>query len=320
MEHHDIVVIGSGFGGSFAAHALAEQGERVVGVERGRWWHPGEFPRRPDELFANVWDPARGRYGLYDLHRFKGLHAVTAAGVGGGSLIYANVQLRKPEHWFTTAIDSRRSADWPVSYDDLAPHYDEVAKLLDPVPFVAPENMVPRAAAFEWAARRQGYEVCSPPLAVRFDPPADGHARPGRQPCTMCGECILGCNFGAKNTLDLTVLEHDLIDVRPHMLVRSITRRGGRYVVRYLDLRSGDGPAISEQRATIHELSCLVLVVAAGSLGSTELLLRSAPGLPALSRALGTRFSPNGDLLTFGSRIGRGAAAQFAGGPADMST
>ncbi len=145
MEFHPTIVIGSGFGGSFTARALAEEGERVLVLERGRRWNPGEFPRRPDELFGNVWDPARGRYGLVDIQRFKGLHAITAAGVGGGSLIYANVQLRKPEGWFTTALDGQRSTNWPVDFGDLDLHYKHVAELLDPVPFVSRPARVPRA-------------------------------------------------------------------------------------------------------------------------------------------------------------------------------
>ena len=152
IEYHDVIVIGSGFGGSFVAHELAERGHHVCVLERGRWWHPGEFPRRPDELFGNVWAPTSGRYGLFDIRAFRGLTALVAAGVGGGSLIYANVMLRKPSSWFSTPVEDGESVDWPISRATLDPFYDRAHTLMDPKPFPYPGSIAPRAAAFEWAA------------------------------------------------------------------------------------------------------------------------------------------------------------------------
>src|SRR5262249_35501865 len=152
------VVIGSGFGGAFAAHALASHGWDVLVLERGRRWELGSFPRRPDQLFGNTWDPARQRYGLYDMRSFRGVDALVAAGVGGGSLIYANVALRKEPDWFSTPTGDGTDTDWPVTYDDLAPYYDRAIRLLRATPFPVQYELA-RRSAFERAAHARGYRV-----------------------------------------------------------------------------------------------------------------------------------------------------------------
>ena len=101
-EHFDAVVVGSGFGGAVAAFRLAEAGvERVLVLERGQPYPPGSFPRTPRGMRENFWDPATGLHGLFDLWSFPHASALVAAGLGGGSLIYANVILRKPEDSFS---------------------------------------------------------------------------------------------------------------------------------------------------------------------------------------------------------------------------
>ncbi len=100
-EHFDAVVVGSGFGGAVAAFRLAEAGvERVLVLERGQPYPPGSFPRTPRGMRENFWDPATGLHGLFDVWSFPHVTALVAAGLGGGSLIYANVILRKPEDSF----------------------------------------------------------------------------------------------------------------------------------------------------------------------------------------------------------------------------
>ena len=97
-ERFDAIVIGSGFGGSVSAYRLAESGLRVCLLERGKPYPPGSFARTPGQMRTNFWDPTRGLYGLFDLWSFHGLNALVSSGLGGGSLIYANVLLRKDEH------------------------------------------------------------------------------------------------------------------------------------------------------------------------------------------------------------------------------
>lgn len=107
----DCIVIGSGFGGAVMACRLAESGRRVLVLERGERYPPGSFPRTPLATSTNVWDPKQRLYGLYDMWSFRKFDAIVSAGLGGGSLIYANVMLRKPEAWFAEKpTDLRRSS------------------------------------------------------------------------------------------------------------------------------------------------------------------------------------------------------------------
>src|SRR3954447_15534370 len=96
-EHYDVIIIGSGFGGSVMAYRLAEAGKRVCVLERGKAYPPGSFPRSPERMRKNFWDPGRGLHGMYNVWSFRHLGALVSSGLGGGSLIYANVLIRKDE-------------------------------------------------------------------------------------------------------------------------------------------------------------------------------------------------------------------------------
>ena len=98
--HFDAVIVGSGFGGSAMAYRLAEAGMSVRVLERGKVYPPGSFPRAPHEMKNNFWDPSEGLYGLFNPWSFDRLGAVVSSGLGGGSLVYANVLIRKDEEWF----------------------------------------------------------------------------------------------------------------------------------------------------------------------------------------------------------------------------
>jgi cholesterol oxidase len=100
MSHYDAIIVGSGFGGSVMAYRLAEAGQRVCVLERGRPYPPGSFTRSPRRARESFWDPERGLTGMYHYWSFRGIDALVSAGLGGGSLIYANVLLRKDERWF----------------------------------------------------------------------------------------------------------------------------------------------------------------------------------------------------------------------------
>ena len=320
MTHFDAIVIGSGFGGSVMAYRLAEAGRRVCLLERGRAYPPGSFSRSPTRARDSFWDPERGRTGMYHYFSFKGIDALVSAGLGGGSLIYANVLLRKDERWFVTEdLDDGGYEHWPVSRADLDPHYDRVEAMVgvQRYPFEhEPYANTPKTIAFKLAAERNGLEWFLPPLAVTFANEGET-PRPGqkieerlrnlhdrdRVTCQLCGECDVGCNFGAKNTLDynyLTHAAHHGAEIRTLCDVRTLEPRdGGGFVVGYADLSDPDGPASGNGRpAPLQTLTCDRLVLSAGTFGTANLLLRNRSAFPRISRKLGTRFCGNGDLLT----------------------
>src|SRR3954454_2393637 len=326
-EHFDVVVVGSGFGGSVVAYRLADAGRRVCVLERGKAYPPGSFPRSPYRMRTNFWDPTEGLYGLFDVWSFKGLDAVVASGLGGGSLIYANVLLRKDEQSFGAdpALDDG-GQPWPVGREDLEPHYERVEAMLRPQPYpvdVVPYDATAKTRAFREAADRVGLRWFAPNLAVTFgnaaQPPARGepivephpnlHGRT-RYTCRLSGECDLGCNYGSKNTLDynyLSAAQRQGADIRTRCEVRALEPLdGGGFRVRYVEyLPELDGepidifdPAVAKQ-----EIECDKLIISCGTLGSVRLLLRNRAAFPPMSKRLGDRFCGNGDLLTFAYRF-----------------
>jgi cholesterol oxidase len=325
--HFDAIVVGSGFGGSVTAYRLAEAGKRVLVLERGKAYPPGSFTRSPYRARESFWHPAKGLLGMYHYWSFKGIDALVSAGLGGGSLIYANVFLRKDERWFVDEdVNDGGYESWPVTRADLEPHYDRVESMigLQRYPFEhEPYASTPKTVAFKEASEQIGLEWFLPPLAVTFG--NEGQApRPGqkieeklrnlhdrdRVTCQLCGECDTGCNFGAKNTLDynyLTHAQHHGADIRVLCDVRTIEPRdGGGYAVGYLSLEDPVGePSRNGRPEPLTRVTCDHLVLSAGTLGTTNLLLRNRSAFPRLSRKLGTRFCGNGDLLTLALNCGQ---------------
>jgi len=323
-EHVDALVIGSGFGGSVTSYRLAEAGLKVLLLERGRSYPPGSFPRSPSAMRTNVWAPREGLRGLFNLRVFRGLDALVSAGLGGGSLIYANVLLRKDERWFVREdLQAGGWEYWPVTRAELDPHYDRVEAMLQPqrYPFEqSPYDKTPKTHAFKRAADQLGLDWMLPPLGVIFANPGEP-AVPGepikeahpnlhgqtRVTCRLTGECDIGCNYGSKNTLDynyLTQAQRLGAELRTDCDVMALEPRPqGGYVAYYVDYRTqADSLAQSGgflPLAALKRVSADRLILAAGTLGSTLLLLRNRSALPQLSARIGTRFCGNGDLMTF---------------------
>ncbi len=345
------LVIGSGFGGAVTACRLAQA--RAVQVadpasdqlpiallERGRRYAREDFPRLrlPDYLTADperltskrVPDLARLFWthdqGLWELRNLGELRVAQAAGLGGGSLIYANVHLRPPASVFRSwpdrcddhcacaaaadGHDQPQDGDRPgppaYSRTGLRPYYDLVADMLDvePLPLEARTRYGKTAAMARVAQSLGGADerFLHPPLAVRFagsaEPLAGGRNRFGREQgdCNGCGNCSIGCQEGAKNTLDLNylALAEDLgVEVRTLCEVQRIATRGELVEVQLIDhLHPGLEPTLFAR----HVFLC------AGAVGSTEILLRSRAtqqrGDPPLGGArLGHAFYANGDNL-----------------------
>jgi cholesterol oxidase len=323
-EQADAVVIGSGFGGAVAAYRLAQAGLSVILLERGGAYPPHSFPRTPAEMSRAFWDPARGRYGMFNVWRFSHCDSVVSSGLGGGSLINANVLMRKDEHWFVQDDPLPRGGyeSWPVTRADLDPHYDEVERMLGATPYpldADPYAATPKTRAMRDAAAELGLPWQLPPLAVSFAPAPGSAPGPGlpivdpgygnlhgrqRTTCRLCGECNIGCNAGAKNSLDHTYLSaarHHGADLRTGHEVRAIRpRAAGGYDVDYIRHApvDGTGPADAAARRS-GTIACGRLVLAAGTYGTSYLLLRNRASFPGLSAALGTRFSGNGDVMSF---------------------
>jgi cholesterol oxidase len=301
-----VVIIGSGFGGAISAARLAESGRfEVILLERGARYGRNEFPRRPDELLEGVWQPSMARTGLYEYESFEParMDVITAAGLGGGSLIYSNVLHEAPDISFR---------HWPGGYTRarLKPYYDRVLDEMEARPYPIAEpgpyygilrtRAMQRAAARLWRdpLGKPAVKLELPPLAVRFGPRVEEEA-PNREgvlqtTCRLCGECNFGCNTQAKNTLDLNYLARAQrlgCEVRTHAEVIGIEPwEGAGYKVLYRDPR-GKNP--------VETLHANRVILAGGALNSPRLLLRMKREnkLPRLSDALGTRWSSNGDLV-----------------------
>jgi cholesterol oxidase len=304
------------------AYRLAEAGQRVCLLERGKPYPPGSFPRSPHGFSRNFWDPSEGLHGMFDLWSFKGIDALISSGLGGGSLIYANVMIRKDPGWFVH--DGAPGGEhWPVSYDDLEPHYERAEAMMRVQRYPLdrePYSSTQKTLALRDAAERLGYDWLLPNLAVTFanegKPPVPGEpireAQPNlhgrtRYTCRLVGECDVGCNYGSKNSLDYTYLseaQRHGAELRTRCEVRAFRpRERGGFAIDYVRHEpEREGEKTDTRRLPLQTATADRLILAAGALGSTFLLLANRDALRGLSPALGTRFSGNGDLLTLALR------------------
>ncbi len=319
-EHFDAIIVGSGFGGSVTAYRLAEAGKNVCLLERGKPYPPQSFARSPAEMSKNFWDPSEGLHGLFDVWSFHKTDAVVSSGLGGGSLIYANVLLRKPEKWFVQEDLTSGYEYWPVTRADLDPHYDRVEAMLDGQCYPAkipPYSNTPKMLALREAAMKSGYGWSTPKLAISFasggKPPAPGlpiieefpnlHDVP-RTTCKLCGECDIGCTTGSKNTLDYTYLSQAKrlgADIRTRSEVRSFKPLiEGGFEVEYVEhLPENEGKKTDTSKLPVQRLTADKLILAAGTYGTSYLMLRNKSNFPKISPHLGSRVSLNGDFLAF---------------------
>jgi cholesterol oxidase len=320
-EYFDVVVVGSGFGGSVVAYRLAAAGYSVCVLERGKAYPPGSFPRSPHDMAKNFWDPSEGLHGLFDVWSFSSIEAVVSSGLGGGSLIYANVLLRTDPKWFVREpLPGGGYEEWPLTYEDLEPHYEAVEDMMNvqTYPFERPPYSETRKTrALQEAAGKLGLKWDLPPLAVTFHnlnrEPVPGeqidedipnlHGLP-RTTCQLVAECDVGCNYGSKNSLDYTYLSAAVhtknAEIRVRSEVRSFEPVDDGFAVDYVVHGSEfEGRKLDTRRLPAHRLTCRRLVLSAGALGTTYLLLKNRAMFPALSPMLGARFSGNGDFLGF---------------------
>ncbi|HXJ93262.1 MAG TPA: alpha/beta fold hydrolase [Terriglobia bacterium] len=301
-DHYSVVVVGSGYGAAIAASRLARAGQQVCVLERGKEFQPSEYPdtaaRALEQIQANT--PA-GHLGsanaLYEFNVNEDINVFKGCGLGGTSLVNANVALRAEPRVFE---DPR----WPKTLrDDLGTlvedGYRRAEEMLKPNPYPS-ENYpaLPKLEAHEKSAKSMGAKFYRTPINVNFTLTGKNHVDVDQRPCSCCGDCVTGCNYAAKNTLIMNYLP----DARNHgakiyteVDVRWIERQGNRWLIHYEPLGAGR----EKFKAPELTLSCEMLVLGGGALGSTEILLRSKAHGLALSDKVGERFTGNGDVLAF---------------------
>ena len=298
--HYDAVVIGSGYGGGVAASRLARMGFAVALLERGEERHPGEYPDTPIKALKETQLDGPGlRKGdgteLFDLRIGPDMNVLIGCGLGGTSLINANVSLEADSRVFDDPL-------WPAALKgDLGEGYARARAMLKPRPYPNGTTAWPglnKLRAMEKASEPLKVPLVRPPINVNFEA---GYNPAGvYQPaCNLCGDCCSGCNIGAKNTTLMNYLpdaEAFGAEIFCGLRVQWIEKAGDGWTVAYEPLGLGRSGFEGGQPS----VSARIVVLAAGTLGSTEILLRSRErGLP-LSARLGSRFSGNGDVLAFG--------------------
>ena len=290
-QSYDAIVVGSGFGGGIAACRLAEAGKSVCVLERGRRFGRQDFIDRPSQLGQLIWHPTANPNGMFDVRMMRDLVVITAAGVGGGSLVYANVQLRAPADVFG---DPR----WPAAIDaeSLEPWYVKTEAALEPRTTPAAPRLR-KVDAFSAAGARAGRHAELLPIAVHFGEPREHpFSDVAQDGCQNLARCDIGCPVHAKNTIDITYLARaealgaEVFPLHEVARVDPPARSGGRWRIGFRDAEARRSGAVEAP----------TVVLAAGTLGSSRLLLRNRRRLARLSSALGTCFSGNGDALGMG--------------------
>lgn len=295
-DEYDWIVIGSGFGGSVSALRLAEKGYKVAVLEAGKRWQPEDFPKTNWSLRKFLWLPQLGLTGIQRLTLLDDVLVLSGAGVGGGSLVYANTLLVPSDEAFANA-GWPRGVDWKAA---LAPHYETAKRMLGAteVPADFPADLLLKRAAEAIGKgdtfRRQTVGVYFGPSTAEQPDPYFGGVGPARTGCNYCGGCMVGCRFGAKNTLDrnyLYLAERLGVTVVPETQVELLRQRDdGGYELESRSSTSRGGRRTWRARR---------VVVSAGVLGTLRLLLRSRErgGLPNLSPVLGRFVRTNSEAI-----------------------
>jgi cholesterol oxidase len=314
---YDVVIVGSGFGGSVSALRLVEKGYRVAVLEAGRRFDEESLPKTSWDLRRFLWAPALGCFGIQRIHLLRNVVVLAGAGVGGGSLNYANT-LYEPRPPFYRDPQWADITDWEA---ELAPYFDQAKRMLGVVtnPTMTPADVEMRRVAEEMGV---GHTFTLAPVGVffgpegtpagtRFEDPLFGGRGPVRHTCRQCGACMTGCRFGAKNTLltnYLYLAERAGAQVQPLTTVDAIEPQpdGGWTVLTRPTGRPGRraGQAITAQQ----------VILAAGTMGTQRLLHR----MVAQGRLTGV--SPRlGDLTRTNSEALVGASARWRPGGPDFS-
>ena len=288
---YDFVVIGSGYGGAIAAARLATANlnpkPSICILERGKEWQPGDYPETaPDVLAATRSD--LNPLGLYELLNYQDISVIKASGLGGTSLINANVAIIPDREVF-------EQFNWPtaITYAALLPYYQRAHRALAANPHPRALELA-KVQALDRRAQELGMRAEALDIVVNFSVDGPNAFGVDQKPCIDCGNCVTGCNVGAKNTVYMNYLP---------MAASAGASIFTQTKVEWLEKLAGGGWRIHGQHvngATSSDsftLDAGAVILSAGSLNSTEILLRSEMHGLSVSPALGTKFSGNGDFF-----------------------
>lgn len=302
-SHYDFIVIGSGYGGSIAASRMSRLGKSVCLFEKGKEFLPGQFPKTLKEaaLEMNMRNGKNSdsKNGLYEFNFGNGINVFKGCGLGGTSLVNANVSI-KPE----PRVMAQK--EWPTALREDLESFEEglqrAWEMLQPNPYPENQNGYPvlkKTEAMRISANRMDEEFRLLDINVTFEDKEVNHVGIHQPKCCNCGDCVTGCNVGAKNTTAMNYLPDAFnhgADIFTDINVRHIEKSNGSWKVYFNPLNTCrevfDAPEMFVYAENV--------ILGAGSLGSTEILLRSAKKGLKVSAMLGKRFTGNGDVLGFG--------------------
>ena len=294
----DVVIIGSGFGGSVSALRLREKGYSVAVLEAGRRFEDKDFPKTSWRLRKFLFAPALGCYGIQRIHVLPDVLILAGAGVGGGSLVYANTLYQPGDEYFNDAHWASIT-DWK---SELEPWYDQARRMLGVVenPYFSPSDQAMKDVAEEMGV---GDTFQMAPVGIYFGEgkgvaaadPFFGGVGPARSGCQQCGACMTGCKFNAKNTLPknyLGLAESAGASVFPMTTVKSFSQNSdGTWDIRAVKTNDPFG--------TIIKFKADQVIVAAGTFNTQKLLhAMKRKSLPKLSDQLGQLSRTNSEALT----------------------
>jgi cholesterol oxidase len=298
---YDWIVIGSGFGGSVSALRLAEKGHRVAVVECGSRFDDDDFAEKTSDAKRYYWMPTIGLKGILRMTLFRDIFIGSGCGVGGGSLGYANTLYRARPDFYSSA-QWASLADWE---QELAPHYDEAERMLGVVEYDVdtPADLLLKeygesiGVGDTYRKTRVGVFLGEPGKTVR-DPYFGGEG-PERTGCLRCGSCMVGCRYGAKNTLRKNYLwfaEKLGVEIKSERTVTDIKPLGSDGADGYEVTSVRSGAWIRRDQKT---LRARAVVIAAGALGTNRLLQRCklAGSLPRISDRLGYLVRTNSESI-----------------------
>ncbi len=293
---YDTVIIGSGYGGGVAASRMARAGQSVCVLERGREFMTGDFPARfPDmknELYIHGKKHAVGsETALFDFCHGKHMHVLTGTGLGGGSLINAAVALRPDPRVF-------EKSQWPDEVregGELDEGFNRADHMLRPATDENASSYI-KYQALKKGAEATGGKMHRSPVVISFKDQTNP-AGIDQAACTKCGDCCSGCNVGAKNTVDLTYLPDAArfgAQIFTQTKVTHIEKSNGDWLVYYHSFNAKGRPLDD-----VHKVVAKNVVLSAGTLGTTAILLRSREKGLCVSERLGENFTANGDIIAF---------------------